>query len=262
MPRKGATELSVKYNRIKNHTVPTNTIPYPTWLVEWMEAQGITLWGVADLQSFATPSDQTGKPFLFAISFVIPMNPQIMNSIQRGPNQAYADEYAGVNNRINEISTALSVEIQAKGFQSRPLAASVRSDPVTIKGDFPHKTAATRAGLGWIGRHCQLITLPFGSWIRLGTVFADIELLCGPPVEKNFCGKCMRCVEACPAKALKGSKWYPGLSREEILDVQACDLWKKEHYFQYHKGHNCGICSAVCPYGQRLLKKTPTVSKS
>jgi epoxyqueuosine reductase QueG len=65
----------------------------------------------------------------------------------------------------------------------------------------------------------------------------------------------MSCVEACPAKALKGNKWYPGLAREEILDVQACDLWKKEHYFQYHKGHNCGICSAVCPFGQKVLKK-------
>jgi Pyruvate/2-oxoacid:ferredoxin oxidoreductase delta subunit len=30
---------------------------------------------------------------------------------------------------------------------------------------------------------------------------------------------------------------------------------KKEHYFEYHKGHNCGICSAVCPYGLKVLKK-------
>jgi epoxyqueuosine reductase QueG len=64
-------------------------------------------------------------------------------------------------------------------------------------------------------------------------------------------------VEACPAKALKGSAWHPGVPREEILDVRACDQWKKEHYFQYHKGHNCGICSAVCPYGLKVLKKKP-----
>jgi epoxyqueuosine reductase QueG len=67
----------------------------------------------------------------------------------------------------------------------------------------------------------------------------------------------MRCVEACPAKALKGRAWYPGVPREEILDVQVCDEWKKEHYFQFHKGHNCGICSAVCPYGLRVLKDKP-----
>lgn len=227
----------------------------PIWLTEWMEARKITLWGAADLRNFSTPPDQTGKRFPFAISFAIRMNPKIMSSIQKGPNQAYADEYDRANNHINELSTTLTEEIKSRGFRSKPLAASARSDPVNIKGDFPHKTAATRAGLGWIGCHCQLITRPFGPWVRLGTVFTDIELPCGPPIERNFCGRCMSCVDACPARALKGSKWYPGLAREEILDVRACDRWKKEHYFEYHKGHICGICSAVCPYGQKQLKK-------
>ena len=74
-------------------------------------------------------------------------------------------------------------------------------DPIKTK-NFPHKTAATRAGLGWVGRHCQLITRRFGSWVRLGTIFNHIELPCGPPIERNFCGHCKLCVEACPAKAL------------------------------------------------------------
>jgi epoxyqueuosine reductase QueG len=135
------------------------------------------------------------------------------------------------------------------------LAASDRTDPVNIKGDFPHKTAATRAGLGWVGRHCQLITRKFGSWVRLGTVFTDMELPSGSPVERSFCGRCIQCVEACPAGALKGNPWYPGLPREEILDVIICDHWKKENYYELHKGHNCGICSAVCPYGLKVLKR-------
>lgn len=230
---------------------------FPTWLTEWMEAQKIALWGAADLQDFSTPRDETGHRLPFALSWAIPMNPQIMVSIQSGPNQTYADEYAKVNNRINELSGALAAEIKVRGFRAKPLAASDRTDTVSIKGDFPHKTAATRAGLGWVGRHCQLITRPFGSWIRLGTVFTDIELPCGPPIERNFCGSCTHCVEVCPAKALTGNAWYPGLPREEILDVRACDQWKKEHYFQFHKGHNCGICSAVCPHGLKVLKKKP-----
>ncbi len=222
-----------------------------------MEARKIILWGAADLRRFSTPSGESGKGFPFALSWAIPMNPQIMAGIRNGPNQLYADEYTRVNNHINELSLELAAAIQSKGFGSKPLAASTRTDTVNIRGDFPHKTAATRAGLGWVGRHCQLITRPFGSWIRLGTVFTDIALPCGPSIERNFCGRCTRCVDACPAKALKGNAWYPGLSREEILDVRACDQWKKEHYFQYHKGHNCGICSAVCPYGLKLLKKAP-----
>jgi epoxyqueuosine reductase len=179
-----------------------------------------------------------------------------MIGIRNGPNQEYADEYARVNSRIDELSAALATEIARRGFRSRALAASARTDPVRIRGDFPHKTSATRAGLGWVGRHCQLITRPFGSWIRLGTVFTDMDLPCGPAMEKSFCGRCMRCVEACPARALTGNTWYPGIPREELLDVQACDQWKKQHYSRYHNGHNCGICSAVCPYGLSTLQRT------
>jgi len=234
------------------------TAQMPDWLNRWMANHRITLWGMADLRGFTTPQDAHGIGFPRALAFAIPMNPNIMAAIQDGPNQAYADEYARVNTRINQLSRALAADIQHQGWRAQPLAASVRSDPVQIKGDFPHKTAATRAGLGWVGRHCQLITRPFGSWVRLGTVFTDLALPCGPPVERHFCGKCRRCVEACPAKALRGQGWYPGLPREAILDVYACDRWKKTHYFQYHGGHNCGICSAVCPYGLKGLKKRPS----
>ena len=184
----------------------------------------------------------------------VPMTPAIMAGIQNGPNRANADEYARVNDLINMIAERLAAEFRKHGSQSLALAASIRSDPVNIKGDFPHKTAATRAGLGWIGRHCQLITRKFGSWVRLGTVFTEMELPVGTPVERSFCGKCKACVEACPAGALKGSAWVAGMPRKEILDVRVCDRWKKENYYQFHQGHNCGICSAVCPYGLKVLK--------
>jgi epoxyqueuosine reductase len=140
----------------------------PAWLAEWMEVHEIALWGAADLRGFFTPTDETGERFPFALSWAIPMNPQIMASIQNGPTQAYAEEYARVNSHINELSLALAAEIKARGFRSKPLAPSERTDTVNIKGEFPHKTAATRAGLGWVGRHCQLITRLFGSWIRYG----------------------------------------------------------------------------------------------
>ena len=221
-----------------------------------MEAMKIHVWGVADLRGFPTPSDHTGNAFPFAVSFAVPLNPAIMGRVENGPDQAYADEYIRLNFRINEISASLAAEIKASGFRSVALAASERSDPVNMAGDFPHKTAATRAGLGWIGLHCQLITDPYGPWVRLGTVFTDMELPCGPPLEKNLCGNCRRCVEACPANALTGRPWSPELTREDILNAHACDQWKKEHYLSYVQGHVCGICSAVCPKGRKQLKKS------
>ena len=226
----------------------------PSWLATWMKDHRIDVWGVADLTQFAIPTDVQGRFFGRGIVWATAMHPRIMAAIQSGPNQAYADEYARVNARINACAQQLITEISQHGFEARALAASERTDPVAIKGDFPHKTAATLAGLGWVGRHCQLITRKFGSWVRLGTVFTDWHLPPGKPLRRSFCGTCQRCVDACPAKALTGNTWYAGCAREEILDVHACDHWKKKHYRQYHGGHNCGICSAVCPYGQKVLK--------
>jgi epoxyqueuosine reductase len=227
---------------------------FPDWLSAWMQEHHITLWGAADLEGFLTPRDIEGRGFPRALAWVLPMNPHIMAEIQAGPNQAYADEYAWVNHLLNDLAARLAQEIRERGFRAQALAASERTDTANIKGDFPQKTAATRAGLGWIGRHCQLITTQFGPWVRLGTVFSDMELPCGPPRKRSFCGSCRRCVEACPAGALTGGTWSPGTPREDILNARACDQWKKEQYFQYHQGHNCGICAAVCPYGLKLLK--------
>jgi epoxyqueuosine reductase QueG len=180
-----------------------------------------------------------------------------MASIQNGPNQAYAEAYRQANDRINRQAVDLSMAIRERGWRALPLATSARTDTRNIKGDFPHKTAATRAGLGWIGRHCQLVTRAFGPWVRLGTVFTDMPMPCGPTVDRSFCGRCDQCVGACPAGALSGTEWEPGLGREKILDVTSCDQWKKDHYFEFNKGHNCGICSAVCPYGTKTLKSKP-----
>ena len=227
---------------------------FPAWLIAWFQDQGVSLWGAADLRAFSTPEDLKAPRFPYGLSWVVPMDPRIMVGIQQGPNQLYADEYARVNRLIDELADKLAMEIRDRGYRAEELAASRRTDTIQIRGDFPHKTVATRAGLGWIGRHCQLITRRFGPWVRLGTVFTDLELPCGPPMERGFCGTCARCVDACPAGALKGNLWVPGTPREEILDAAACDRWKKEHYYRYHKGHNCGICAAVCPYGTKSLK--------
>ena len=242
---------------------PEVPLPLPTspaWLLRWMAEQQVALWGAADLRGFSTPRDARGQGFPRAISWAIPVTPQVMAEVCQGPTPAYAAEYDRLNLEINEMAEILAAAIQDRGFRAQPLAASVRSDPVHIRGDFPHKTAATRAGLGWIGRHCQLVTHKFGSWVRLGTVFTDLDLLPGKPMQRSFCGDCTRCVEACPARALSGALWSPGLRREDILDARACDRWKKENYSHLHGGHVCGICSAACPFGLKILRKSPNTN--
>lgn len=226
------------------------------WTKDWLRSRDVSLFNTAELTPFTTPSSPSGASFPRAISFALPVAPGIMAELENGPTRAYAAEYTRLNQRINDLSVALGDEIQRHGHAARPLSASERTDPETIRGDFPHKTAATRAGIGWIGRHCQLVTRPFGPWVRLGTVFTDMPLPCATPITRAFCGTCTRCVDACPAGALTGATWTPGRPRHEILDAPACDHYKKTQFARFQGGHNCGICSSVCPYGRKRLSKS------
>lgn len=215
-----------------------------------LKNHGVSLFGVANLKGLSAPLDANGNEFPRAISFAINMDPEIMMSIQNGPNQAYADEFASVNIRLNDIVSMIESEILQMNFMALAIEPSTASDPDNFRADFPHKTAATRAGLGWIGKNCLLITKKHGPWVRLATVFTDLPLLCDKPLTESHCGKCAKCVEACPSGALVGNKWQPGTSREEIVNVSKCDKWKKERYFQFQNGQCCGICAAVCPFGK------------
>ena len=228
---------------------------HSAWMGQWLQAHGVSLWGAADVNRVPVPSAVSKQGLGIAVAWAIPMPPGIMAGIKEGPTREYALAYRQVNDQLNSLSTQLTDEILAKGFQAVALAASERTDQQNICGEFPHKTAATLAGLGWIGRHCQLVTRPYGPWVRLVTLFTDMPLDFGTPMTRSFCGQCMNCVKACPAGALTGERWYPGIPRNQLLDVARCDQWKKDHYAALNNGHNCGICSAVCPYGQRYFKR-------
>ena len=217
-----------------------------------LEQGGAALWGVADLDGL-TPPELGAWPR--GVSYALAMDPVIMAGIAQGPTQIYCDLYDQVNQRLNALGAVLAAILGQAGWQAHPVPASVRSDPVNIRGEFPHKTAATRAGLGWIGKNCQLVSRPLGPWLRLGTVLTDAPLTADPPQEKSFCGKCLACVQACPARALAGAAWSPGLAREEILSPTMCDAYKKKHFMHMHQGHTCGICSAACPWGQKTLRR-------
>ncbi len=216
-----------------------------------LERGGAALWGFADIEGLTR---RHLTEYSHAVSFALAMDPAIMASLIDGPNEPYAELYAAANVRINALSAEVEAALIGAGHAAWAVPASIRSDPGNIRGDFPHKTAATRAGLGWIGQHAQLVTFSLGPWLRLGTVLTDCLLPVDSPVERSFCGKCDACVEACPAGALHGSEWTPGLEREKIFAPAVCDEWKKTHYMAFHGGHNCGICTAACPFGQKLLK--------
>ena len=213
-------------------------------------SHGCSLYGFADLAGITTGCL---AEFHRGIAFVFQMEPWVMNQLANGPTEAYAVLYGEVNKRIDAISDEVVRTLTRTGYKAWALPSSTRSDTINIRGDFQHKTAATRAGLGWVGKNCQLVTRQWGPWVRLGTVLTDAPLTPSQPIERDLCGKCRRCVDVCPAKALKGGSWYPGVERDVILDAWACDHYKKKHFRKFHGGHNCGICTHACPRGQKIF---------
>lgn len=159
------------------------------------------------------------------------------------------------------MGTKLVSYLEEKGFEAVSLGPTTENfDREKLAVDFPHKTAATRAGLGWVGKCDLLVTEKFGSALRLNTVFTNAPLRPGTPVKRSFCGECTRCAEACPAGAISGKEWYPGRYRDEFLDIRACyEECTKNFKKSGVKNSICGICIAACPWTLKYLKKMSSV---
>lgn len=190
----------------------------------------------------------------YAVSILVQLDKEVADAVAQGPNAVYYDEYRTKNALLDSVSGQVAALILGTGWNALAVEASRRTDPVNIKGDFPHKLAAVKAGLGWIGKSSLFLTRTHGPWLRLATVLTDLPLAREAPIWKNHCGACRKCQEACPAGAIQGNAWFPGLPREDLVDVRRCDAWKIERYAEF-KGQVCGICMAVCPYGRKSRKR-------
>jgi len=109
---------------------------------------------------------------------------------------------------------------------------------------------AERAGIGWIGRSGQLISRQFGTWLLLGELLVSRGIEPDPP-HRFLCGRCNRCVRACPTGAIVG---------EFVLDSRRC----LSYYTIEHRGafpewvqdrlggrlFGCDDCISVCPFNR------------
>jgi epoxyqueuosine reductase QueG len=221
-------------------------------LKELLLSNGANLVGFADLNGISKIEDMP-----FGISVVIKLSPELITSIHNGPNMFYHDEYHRINSLLDKIVTTGAEYLIKNGFKAFAQTTTVIVQTDEYKTDLPHKTVATRAGLGWIGKSGLLVTNEYGSGVRISSLLTNAKLNCGRPVEKSFCGNCMECVKNCPGEAVYGKLWDVGIERSELVDVEKCirtarTLTKKNINKEMTI---CGKCFEVCPYTIKYINK-------
>jgi epoxyqueuosine reductase len=213
---------------------------------------GATLVGIADMEG-ALEGELARWPRAVSIALAFP--DEVIDAIAEGPTPEYLDAYNRFNERLNEIAAQTVRLIRDLGYQAEFVAATMDDGNLGDQGmrvGFQHKTAATRAGLGWVGKSALLVTYRCGPRVRLVTVFTDMPLNVGAPVTASECERCVACVRACPGRAITGEDWWAGRPREEFFDAQACYTAARRQLLERVGVDHavCGICIAVCPEGR------------
>ncbi|MBQ6467036.1 MAG: epoxyqueuosine reductase [Clostridia bacterium] len=190
-----------------------------------------------------------GGPLPYGITVVLRLSPEIVREIDGKPTLTYFNHYRQVNAYIDRLLLQAGLYLQKKGYGYITVAASqsMNEEGWNFKGRFSHKEGACLAGLGGIGRNSLFYHKEWGSLVRLGTVFTDCPLETGERIPLDICGSCRKCVDACPAGAIKFTEFHYGIEREDIFDPQACSEHMKKAYQKIGRGAVCGICMRVCP---------------
>jgi epoxyqueuosine reductase QueG len=218
-------------------------------------SKGASLVGFADLRGI---SPEVRDDFPSGISIAVALNPQVMADIQEGPTKRYYEEYRRANELLDALGQRAVEFLQSRGDKAKWFAATNAGiDDQTLSTRLPHKTVATRAGLGWIGKCALLINKRFGSAIRLTTVLTDAPIVTGQAVNTSLCGHCTCCVDICPSHAPTGRDWQAGLPRESLVDAYACRETAREFALQTEGIHDniCGLCIVACPWTKKYLER-------
>ncbi|MDI6401029.1 tRNA epoxyqueuosine(34) reductase QueG [Balneolaceae bacterium ANBcel3] len=113
------------------------------------------------------------------------------------------------------------------------------------------KAWAVKSGLGWMGKHTNLINREWGSWFFLGEIISDVEFEYDQPIN-DHCGTCTRCIDACPTQAIYEPYKVDGSRCISYLTIELREEIPEEYHEQMGSWiFGCDICQDVCPWNRR-----------
>jgi epoxyqueuosine reductase len=218
--------------------------------------KGASIVGYGDLSEIP---EQYRKGYKYGISIAVTFPPEKVRAITDIPNTEYYNEYQRINQILDSLGEYTADLLRSKGFDAYPnTRGNVNIDQNFKRSELPHKTVATRAGIGWIGKCALLVTEEYGTAIRFTSVLTNVELEVASPINESKCGNCNECKETCPANAVSGKEWDVSLDRDEFFRAIDCSktIHKRGIAFNYGRTHvTCGLCILTCPWTQRYLER-------
>jgi len=176
----------------------------------------------------------------------LPEEPEAPETLLDHPAKAYISRYAlgrdyhkVLRSRLKALAKKIEARIGPLGYRVFVDSAPVLEKPI-----------AEKAGLGWIGKHTNLINRDDGSWFFLGELFTDLKL---PPdeAESSHCGTCRACIDVCPTGAIVAP--YQ-LDARKCISYLTIEL-KGEIPLEYRKlvgnrVYGCDDCQLFCPWNK------------
>ncbi len=155
---------------------------------------------------------------------------------------AWGDDYHElIRSKLNVLEDYLCRELNA-GKLSRSFVDS---------GPILEREVAQRAGLGWIGKHSNLINWEKGSWLFLAELLVDVKLETELPFTRVDCGSCTICIEACPTEAIIAERTLDARKCISYLTIELKGSIPREMRPKMaNLIFGCDICQEVCPWNK------------
>ncbi len=127
-------------------------------------------------------------------------------------------------------------------------------------GPVLEKVWAVKSGIGWMGKHTNVIAKELGSYFFIGEIILDIELE-SDKVELDLCGTCTKCIDDCPTDAIIAPYILDSNKCISYLTIEHKDEIEKKFIGKFKSWiYGCDICQEVCPWNKKFSHPTNELS--